>query len=36
MSKNMAEQLKPAHKVVNVVDRVNRKVCVSMLRYNVD
>ena len=36
MSKNMDEQLKPAHKVVGVVDRANRKICVTLLRYNVD
>ena len=32
----MDEQLKLAHKVVDVVDRTNRKVCVALLRYNVD
>ena len=36
MSKNMDEQLKLAHKVVYVVDRANRKICVTLLRYNVD
>ena len=36
MSKDMDEQLRLAHKVVDVVDRANRKVCVSLLRYNVD
>ena len=36
MSKDMDEQLKPAHKVVDVVDRANRKTCVALLRYNVD
>ena len=35
-SKNMDEQLKLAHKVVDVVDRANRKICVTLLRYNVD
>ena len=32
----MDEQLKLAHKVVDVVDRGNRKICVTLLRYNVD
>ena len=32
----MDEQLKLAHKVVDVVDRANRKICVTLLRYNVD
>ena len=36
MSKDVDEQLKLAHKVVNVVDRANRKICVTLLRYNVD
>ena len=36
MSKDMGEQLKLAHKVIEVVDRANRKVCVALLRYNVD
>ena len=36
MSKNNDEQLKLAHKVVDVVDRANRKICVTPLRYNVD
>ena len=31
MSKDMDEQLKLAHKVV---DRANRKICVTLLRYN--
>ena len=31
----MDEQLKLAHKVVDVVDRVNRKICVTLLWYNV-
>ena len=35
MSKDMDEQLKLAHKVVDVVDRANRKICVTLLRYNV-
>ena len=36
LSKDMEEQLKLAHKVVDVVDRANRKICVTLLRYNVD
>ena len=36
MSKDMDEQFKLAHKVVDVVDRTNRKICVTLLRYNVD
>ena len=36
MSKDMDEQLKLAHKVVDVVDRANRKICQTLLRYNVD
>ena len=35
MSKDMDEQLKLAHKVVDVVDRTSRKICVTLLRYNV-
>ena len=36
MSKDMDEQLKLAHKVVDVVDRANRKICMTLLRCNVD
>ena len=36
MSKDMDEQLKLARKVVGVVDRADRKSCVTLLRYNVD
>ena len=36
MSKDMDEQLKLAHNVVDVVGRANRKICVTLLRYNVD
>ena len=36
MSEEMDEQLKLAHKVVDLVDRTNRKICVTLLRYNVD
>ena len=35
-SRDKDEQLKLAHKVVDVVDRTNRKICVTLLRYNVD
>ena len=36
MSKDMNEQLKLAHKLVDVVDRANRIICVTLLWYNVD
>ena len=36
MSKDMEEQLKLAHKVVDVVNRENSKICVTLLRCNVD
>ena len=36
LSKDMDEQLKLAHKVVDLLDRANRKVCVTLLRYSVD
>ena len=36
VSEDMDEQLKLAHKVVDVVDRANRNFCVTLLRYNVD
>ena len=36
MSRDMDAQLKLAHKVVDVVDRTNRKICVILLRYNGD
>ena len=32
MSRDMDEQLKLTHKVVDVVDRTNRKICVTLLR----
>ena len=32
----MEEQLKLVHKVIDVVDRSNRRICVTMLRYKVD
>ena len=36
MSIDMDEQLKLAHMVVDVVDRANRKIYVTLLRYSVD
>ena len=36
MSKDMDEQPKLADKVVDAVDQANKKVCVTVLRYNVD
>ena len=36
LSKDMEEQLKLVHKVIDVVDRPNRKLCVTLLRYKVD
>ena len=36
MSRHMDEQLKLAHKVVYIVDQINRNICVTLLRYNVD
>ena len=36
MSKDMEEQLKLAHKVVDILDRANRKIYVTPLRYNMD
>ena len=36
MYKDMDEQFNLAHKLVDVVDRANRKNCVTLLRYNVD
>ena len=35
-SKDMDEQLKLVHKVVDVVDRTNRKTCVTLPRCNMD
>ena len=32
----MDEQLKLAHKVVDVVDRAERNICLTLLRYTVD
>ena len=36
MSKDMEGLLKLAHNVIDVVDRANRIICVTLLRYNVD
>ena len=36
LAKDMEEQLKLAHKIVEIVDRPHRKICVTMLRYNVE
>ena len=36
LAKDMEEQLKQTHKVVEVVHRSHRKICVTMLRYNVE
>ena len=36
MFKELDEQLKLAHKLIDVVYRANRKICVNLLRYNVE
>ena len=36
LPKDMEEQLKLVHKVIDVVDRPNRRNCVTLLRYKVD
>ena len=36
LSKDMEEQLKLVHKVIDVVDRPNGNICVTMLRYKLD
>ena len=36
LAKDMEDQLKLTHKVVEVVNRPHRKICVTMLRYNVE
>ena len=36
LSKDMEEQLKLVHKVIDVVDRLKRRFCVTLLRYKVD
>ena len=35
LSKDIDEQLKLAQKVVDIADRANRKICLTLLRYNV-
>ena len=36
LCKDMEEQLKLVHKVIDVVDHPNRKICVTLLRYKAD
>ena len=36
LCKDMEEQLKLVHKVIDVVDCPNRKICVTLLRYKAD
>ena len=36
LSKDVEEQLKLFHKVIDVLDRPNRMICVTLLRYKVD
>ena len=36
LSKDMEEQLKLVQKVIDVVDRPNKRICVTLLRYKVD
>ena len=36
LSRDMEEQLNLVHKVIDVVDRPNRRICVTLLRYKVD
>ena len=36
MSKGMDEQYKLVHKVVEVMDRENKKICVTLPQYNMD
>ena len=36
LSKDMEEQLKLVHKVIDVLDCPNRKICVTLLRYKAD
>ena len=36
LSKDMEERLKLVHKVIDVVDRPNRRISVTLLRYKVD
>ena len=36
LSKDMDKQFNLANKLVDVIDRANRKICVTLLRYSVD
>ena len=36
LSKDMKEQLKLVHKVIDVVESSNRRICVTLLRYKLD
>ena len=36
LPKDMEEQLKLVHKVIDVVDRPNRRICVTLQRYKMD
>ena len=36
LAKDMEKQLKLPHRILEVVDRPHRKICVTMLRYNVE
>ena len=36
MSKDLNDQLKLFHKVADVMNRPNRKICMTLLRYYVD
>ena len=36
LSKHMDEQLKLAHKIIDVLDQAIRKICAILMRYNVD
>ena len=36
LSKDMEDQLKLVHEVIDVVDRPKRRICVTLLRYKVD
>ena len=36
LSKDMEEQLKLVHKVIDVMDCPNRRICIILLRYKVD
>ena len=36
LSKDMKEQMKFVHKVIDIVDRPKRRICVTLLRYKVN